>query len=234
MNASDVMTRGVVTVRPETPLDEAIRLMLDKHVSGLPVVDADRRLVGILSEGDMLRRAELGTENLRPRWLEIFLGTGRMATDYVETHSRRVGDVMTTTVFTVAETTPLDEVVAIMERKHVKRLPVVTYDEVVGMVSRADLLRALARLFPHAPEQAVSDTALRSQVLAELRRQDWAPGGALTVTVEGGVVDLDGTILDERERSAIRVVAENVPGVRSVRDHLVWVEPNTGFTYGAP
>ncbi len=232
MNAADVMTREVTTVEPEASLDDAVGLMLEKHISGLPVVDGSRRLVGILTEGDLLRRAELGTEGYRVRWLEL-LQPGRAAAGYVATHSRKVGDMMTRVVLTVDETTPLDEVVQLMERKRVKRLPVVAGDRLVGLVSRADLLKALANRFPRTPTHA-ADPALRDQVLAELRRQVWAPRVGITVVVTEGVVDLEGTIFDDREREAMRVAAENVPGVKAVRDHLVWVDSNTGMTYGAP
>src|SRR6185312_12689812 len=135
---------------------------------------------------------------------------------------------------TITEETPLDEIVLLMERKRIKRLPVVRGGEVVGIVSRANLVRALASLAPETQETALGDASIRERVLAEIDKQPWAPRTLTNIIVRGGVVELWGTIFDERERKALRVVAENVPGVRQVRDHLVWVEPMSGMAFGAP
>ncbi len=144
MKASDVMTRNVITVGRGTSVAQAIRLMLDNNVSGLPVLD-DNKVVGILTEGDLLRRSETGTERHRPRWLEILMGPGRMAGEYVRTHGRKVEEIMTSNVISVAGDTPLDDVIGLMERRRIKRLPVLDGDVLVGVVSRLDLLRALLR-----------------------------------------------------------------------------------------
>ncbi len=143
MKASEVMTRNVVTVGRETSVAQAIRLMLDNNISGLPVLDDDGKVVGILTEGDLLRRYETGTERHRPRWLEILMGPGRMAGEYVRTHGRKVQEIMTTDLISVAGDTPLDEVVGVMERRRIKRVPVLDGEVLVGVVSRADLLRSL-------------------------------------------------------------------------------------------
>jgi CBS domain-containing protein len=228
MKASEVMTRAVATLRPEATLGEAVRLMLERQISGLPVVDSDGALVGMLTEGDLLRRAETGTERRRGRWLELLLGPGRMADEYVRTHGRRVGEIMTREVVAVAEEAPLDEVVQLMERHRIKRVPVLRGGALVGILSRADLLRALAGLLEGGEERAGGDAAIREQVLAEIARRAWAPREGIAVTVKGGVVELDGVVTDDKERAALRVVAENVPGVKGVRDRLVWVEPVSG------
>ena len=149
MKASDVMTRDVITVRRETSVTNAIRLMLDNNVSGLPVLD-NGKVIGILTEGDLLRRSETGTEKHRPRWLEILMGPGRMAGEYVRTHGRRVEEIMTTDLVSVAGDTPLDEVVGLMERRRIKRVPVIEGDLLVGVISRADLLRHI----PAAPAES--------------------------------------------------------------------------------
>jgi CBS domain-containing protein len=228
MKASDVMTRDVVTVRAGAPVAEAIRLMLDHRVSGLPVVDEDGKVVGILTEGDLLRRSETGTEKQRPRWLEVLMGPGRMAGEYVRTHGRRVDVLITQHVVSVSENTRLDEVVQLMERRRIKRVPVLDGDVLVGVVSRADLLRALAQALEKAPSVTPSDDEILEQINAELAKVAWVPRDGLSITVKNGVVDLRGVILEEKGRDALRVVAENTAGVKAVEDHLVWIEPVSG------
>lgn len=229
MKAADVMTRDAVTVRRGTPVVQAIRLMLDNHISGLPVLDDDGKVVGILTEGDLLHRSETGTERHRPRWVEVLMGPGRMAEEYVRTHGRIVAEIMTRNVVSVAADTPLDEIVHLMERRRIKRVPVIDGDALVGIVSRADLLRALASALEKQPGDAGSDDQILEQILAELAKVAWVPRDGLSITVKDGVVDLDGVILAENERNALRVVAENVPGVKAVRDRLVWIEPVSGI-----
>ena len=221
MNASDVMTRNILSVRPDTSVAEAIRLMLDNRVSGLPVID-------------LLRRGETGTERHRPRWVEILMGPGRLAGEYIRTHGRRVEEIMTRDLITVTPDTALDEVVGLMERRRIKRVPVLDSDVLVGIVSRADLLRALAGTLEEEPAATVGDDEIRERIFAELAKVSWVPRDGLSITVANGVVDLNGVILDEKERQALRVAAENVPGVRAVEDHLVWVEPMSGTIIDAP
>ena len=234
MNAADVMTRTILSAGPETPVAEAIGLMLDNRVSGLPVIDEVGQLVGILTEGDLLRRGETGTERHRPRWLEILMGPGRLASEYVRTHGRRVEDIMTREPVSVTPETPLDEIVEMMERHRIKRVPVLEGEKLVGIVSRADFLRALAYKLKEQSGAAPSDAEIRERILAELAKVSWVPRDGVGITVENGVVDLNGVILDEKEREALRVAAENVPGVRAVEDHLVWVEPVSGTVVDAP
>ena len=234
MKASDVMTRDVVTVGPETPVAQAIRLMLDNQVSGLPVLDGSGKMVGILTEGDLLRRSETGTERHRPRWLELLMGPGRMASEYVRTHGRKVEEIMTSDLVSVTGDTPLDEVVSLMERRRIKRLPVLDDDVLVGIVSRADLLRSLLRALDGQHAETRRDDEILEQILAELTKVAWVPRDGLSISVKDGVVDLNGVILDEKEREALRVVAENAPGVRAVEDHLVWVEPVSGTVIEPP
>jgi CBS domain-containing protein len=233
MKASDVMTLNVLTVGRETSVANAIRMMLDNNVSGLPVLD-NGKVVGIVTEGDLLRRGETGTERHRPRWLEILMGPGRMAGEYVRTHGRKVREIMTTDVISVAGDAPLDEVVGLMERRRIKRVPVIESDVLVGIVSRLDLLRALLRTIEAEHSQQRGDVDIREQILAELAKAAWVPRDGLSISVQDGVVDLSGVILEEKEREALRVVAENVPGVRAVEDHLVWVEPVSGTVIEPP
>jgi CBS domain-containing protein len=228
MKACDVMTRDVLTVTRGAPLREAIRLMLDHNISGVPVVGPDGRVEGILTEGDLLRRSEIATEKRHWPWLDFLLGPGRMASDYVKTHGRVCDELMSHDVISVVPDTPLAEIVALMERRRIKRVPVIENGALLGMVSRADLLAAIARVLDAPQAPAGSDDEIRAQVLAELAKRDWAPRAGLTITVTDGIVELDGVILDEHERAALRVAAENAPGVKAVSDRLVWVEPVTG------
>jgi CBS domain-containing protein len=232
MNAGDVMTPRVVSVGPDASILQAIQLMLANRISGLPVLAEGGKLVGIVTEGDFLRRAETGTQRARHRWLEFFMGPGKLAEEYVHTHGRKVRDVMTPDPVTISEDTPLDVVVSVLEERRIKRLPVVRSGVVVGIVSRANLLHALASLARAQPSEAPTDVAIREQIYAELNRQRWISKDLINVVVHNGEVELWGTILDERERQAVRVAAENVPGVARVSDRLVWVEPMSGMTLG--
>jgi CBS domain-containing protein len=232
MKAADVMTKPVVTIAPDAPILQAVRLMLQHRISGLPVVDGRGQLIGLVTEGDFLRRAEIGTERRRPSWLQFLTSEGRLADEYVHTHGRKVREVMTCNPHTVSEETPLEEVVRIMERRNVKRVPVLHSGKLVGIITRANLLHALERLAEASQPVAEGDSALRDRVLAALAKLPWRP--AVTVLVRNGVVDLSGTILNEREREALKVAVENVPGVAAVRDHVVWVEPNSGMAFASP
>jgi CBS domain-containing protein len=231
MKVKDVMTSPVVSIEPESAVLEAVRIMLQRHISGLPVVDKEGRLVGIVTEGDFLRRAETGTQRRRPRWLEYLVGAGRLADEYTRTHGRKVHEIMTAGALTVTEDTPLDQVVRLMEKRRIKRLPVMRGNAVVGIVSRANLVHALAGLAGEVKPAAASDQAIRDRIVAELAGQSWAPTALINVIVRGGVVELWGAITDERERAAIMVAAENAPGVKGVNDHLAWVDAMSGMVF---
>jgi CBS-domain-containing membrane protein len=228
MKAAEIMTTRLVTVQPETPVADAVHLMLQDQVSGLPVVDEAGRLVGIVTEGDFLRRAELGTERRRRRWMQFLLGPDRLADEYIHSHARKVSDVMTTEIVSVGADTPLDEVVNLMERHRIKRVPVVRDDKIIGIISRANLLRALGTMTATAKlstRSIASDTVIRKRIMADMSVQAWAPLPFVSVVVWDGSVHFWGTINDEKQRQALRVLAEGVPGVEEVRDHLVLVDP---------
>jgi len=234
MKAADVMTPDPVSISPDASITEAIGVMLERKFSGLPVVDARGSLVGIVTEGDLLRRTETGTQRKRPRWIEFVLGPGRLATEYVQTTGRKVEDVMTPEVQTVTEEAPLDKIVHLMERHQINRLLVVRENKVVGIVTRANLLHALASVAAEAKPGLATDTAIRERLYAELKAQPWAPVGLINVVVRNGVVHLSGTLFDERHRGAIRVAAERIPGVKAIDDHLVWVDPISGMVMPRP
>ena len=228
MKARDIMSREVVTVSPDETIVHAARLMLQRKFSGLPVVDAAGALVGIVTEGDFLRRSETGTMRRRPQWIEFLLGPGRLAGEYTRAAGQFVKEVMTRDVCTVPEDAELEDVVDLMERHHIKRLPVLRGSKVVGIVTRQNLLRAVAGVATAKPPIVSDDDAIRERVIAELSKQAWAPM-LPNVIVTNGHVKLVGTIFDGRQREAIRVVAENVPGVKSIEDQLVWIEPSSGM-----
>jgi CBS domain-containing protein len=227
MNAKDVMTTEVVTVSPETTVQDLAKILSEKGISGTPVVDADQRLVGIVSEGDLLHRAETGTERRVQRrrswWLESVAAEQEMARDYVKAHGRTVADIMTREVITAEETTDLADLAMLLETRRVKRVPVVSGGKLVGIVSRANLVRALATT-SSAPK-IVADTddrTIREQLLAELRRQQWANIWAADIMVRDRVVHVWFSADEsETERQAVRVAAENVPGVRRFEAHIV-------------
>ena len=234
MKAKDVMTADVLTISQDASIREAVRLMLQRKISGLPVVDSSNTLVGMVTEGDFLRRSELGTERHAPRWIEFLVGPGKLAEDYTHAKGRKVRDVMTGEVYTVDENAPLSEVVETMERRRVKRLPVLRAGKLTGIVTRSNLLRAMAGVTQAAAPASVDDATIRESFLAELKKQPWAPLAAIDAVVTDGVLKLSGAILDDRQRHALHVAAENVPGVKKIEDHMVWIEPMSGTVLDAP
>ena len=233
MRAHQIMTRPVITVTPDTTIVEAATVMLQRHVSGLPVVDASGKLVGVVSEGDFIRRAEIGTGRKRGRWLRFVLGTGKSASDFVHEHGRKVSEIMSTSPLTITEDTALAEIVALMEKNHVKRLPVMRGHQLVGIVSRANLLRAVASLARQIPDPTADDDHIRNRVIDALEKNDWCPFG-LGVIVKDGIVHLSGVITEEGSRHAAVVAAENVQGVHRVHDHLCWVDTMSGMYLNSP
>jgi len=233
MIAKEVMTNTVLAIAPDTPLAQAIRLMSEHHISGLPVIGPGGRIVGILTEGDLLRRTEIDTVGKAPGWFAGLFLPGRAAQKYVLTHGRRVDEVMTTDVITVAPAAPLSEIVELMTRYHVKRIPVTQDGRVVGIVSRADIVREVGRVLSAEPE-ARTDAAIRRAITQAMDRQTWSPGKMISITVKDGDVQLDGCLCGMRERTALGVLAENVPGVKSVENRIVCIETYTGMVIYDP
>jgi CBS domain-containing protein len=218
MKASDVMTTGVLTVAHEVAVTDIAKLLLDRRITAVPVVEVDGRIVGIVSEADLVRRPETGTERRRSWWLRLAMGDAVLAEDYVKSHGLTARDVMTRPVVTVPADASLDAAVALMEKHRVKRLPVVDGGRPVGIISRADVLRAVAaRMEDHTN---AGDRAIRAQVLEELRGQSWPTIPDRNVVVSDGVVSFWGDVASEEERRALCVAAGGVPGVRAVEDHM--------------
>ena len=235
MRVRDVMTEKIVSIAPDASVAEALDVMTNSHLSGLPVIDAAGNLVEIVSEADFLRRFELGTGKSYSGWLTQLMLPGRAAEVYARAHAKTVEEVMSANVVTIEEDATLGEAVALMEGKRVKRLPVVAGNKLIGMVTRADFVRALARFVRRAPDgAAISDDEIRQRIRAEMRAQAWAPVATVDVTVENGVVKLHGVLTDERERKALRALAEGVSGVKSVEDHMVWAEAFSGLVMPSP
>jgi CBS domain-containing protein len=221
MLASDIMSHPVVTVAPDTPVAELARIMVEKRVSAVPVMDGEV-MVGILTEGDLLRRAEIGSEHKRSRWAELAFANWNLAAEYTKEHGRKTSDVMTRKVITVTPSATLREVADTLESRHIKRLPVVEDGRLVGIVSRASLVQALASSGAGAPPSPTQlDRDIRAKLCSELDRQPWAfPPTEANVIVDRGEVHLWGYIGTESARRAIIVTAENIAGVRRVHDHM--------------
>lgn len=220
MKIRDVMTRTVISATPDTSIPDAAVLLVDNRISALPVVDGGS-LVGIVSEADLLRRYELGTERdpaSRPWWRRLLGGDGS-SWSYVESHAMKVRDIMTSPVVTVAEDMPASDAVALFESRRIKRAPVLRAGAVVGIVSRADFVRALAtRAKMPRDDQPRSDESIRRALLAELDGQSWWQSRSCEVAVVEGIVHFSGLLYSADDQIAARVAAENIPGVRGVQD----------------
>ena len=221
MRAIDVMTSEVISVDENATVPAVARLLADRGISAVPVVDKDNQVIGMVSEGDLLHRAETGTERRQAWWLDMMASTNKLAGDYIKSHSGKVNDVMTRDVVSVTETTPVADIALLLETNRIKRVPVVRDGKLVGIVSRANLVRALAMTIDEAPSGAgADDQAIRDKLLTELKAQKWAEVSPANVTVKDGVVHLWSSYLSEQEKRALVVAAENIPGVRRVEDHM--------------
>jgi CBS domain-containing protein len=234
MNASDVMSKAVVSVMPDTSIEDMAKKMEEYRISGFPVVDASGKLVGMITEGDCLRRIELGTERKRSLWRTFLSTQGTLAEEYIRSHARKVADVMTRDPITVEENTKLEDVIHLMEKHQIKRVPVVRNGAIVGILSRANLVQALAGLLRTGGPVSADDAAIRNSVRAALDGLPWATKEFISVTVKDGVVDLWGSFTGFRQDEAAVIAAESVAGVKEVRSHLAWVDPMSGLVVYSP
>jgi len=223
MRASDVMTSTVITVNPETPVEDVARLLVERQISGVPVVDAHNRVIGILTEGDLFRRHELGTERRRGRWLEMFTSNVTLASEYVRSHGRTAEEVMVRDVIAVTPDTPLERIADIFETERVKRVPVIEDGRLLGIVSRGNLLQALGSIGYWEPSTADDDRRIRDQVLAEFARLSWGLDSESNVVVASGIVHLWGLVGTRQEQAALRAAAEAIPGVKGTMDHTILI-----------
>lgn len=225
MRAMDVMVRDVVTAKPDDDVAEAVKLLAEHDISALPVVDDDENVVGVISEADLLHREEIGTEKQRPWWLEAVTPATTLAEEFAKSHGRRVEEVMSTEVIYASEDTPLGEIATLLERHRIKRVPILRDGKLVGVVSRSNLIQALAssqaQTGAAAPAGADSDRKIRLELLDRLDDQTWTDFGERNVIVSDGVVHLWGLVGSEEEHKALLALAEGVPGVVSVSDEMI-------------
>lgn len=221
MKAADVMVTNVITVGPEACLQDVAHLLLTNRISAMPVVTNDGKILGIVSEGDLMRRDEAGTGRQRPWWLAMLVGREPLAAWYIKEHSRHVTDVMTRDVVTATPETSLQDIATLLEKNGIKRVPVVKDGKVVGIVSRANLLQALASLRKQIEGGAPNDPDIRERVVAQLKAQSWTRASLINVIVHDGTVELWGIVDSQTEKKAVRVATEVTPGVRAVNDNLI-------------
>ncbi len=222
MNASDVMVRNVVTIGPDDDVAAAVRLLVDHDISALPVIDADNHVLGVLSEGDLLHREEDGTLKRRPCWVEAI--TPSLAMDYAKSHGCRVAEVMSSEVISASEETPLSEIANILEKHRIKRVPILKDGKLVGIVSRSNLIQALASAeagFQPPAKDAAADRDIRNAILAQLADQPWTDFGERNIVVSSGVVHVWGLVGSPEEHKALLALAEGVPGVRKISDEMI-------------
>jgi CBS domain-containing protein len=221
MKAADVMVHDVITVKPDDDVGHAVKLLLDNDISALPVVGDDGQVVGVLSEADLVHREEIGTEKRHPWWLEAVMPASRLAAEFAKSHGHRVDEVMTVGAVTADEDTSLGEIATLLERHRIKRIPILRDGKLVGIVSRSNLIQALASAQPQSDAAATSDREIRLDLLDRLGHQKWTDFGEINVIVKDGVVHLWGLVYSAAERRALLALAEEVPGVVSVADELI-------------
>lgn len=230
MKAQDLMTRKVQTAILTTPIRQIVKLMVSGGFSAVPVVDGQRRVLGIVSEGDLLRRAEIGTERRRAWWAKLINDPRDEARDYVKSRGSKARDVMTRPVISVSPATSASDIADLMEKWHIKRVPVVRAGKLVGIVSRRDLMRAIGAVEPEAPKASMNDKALREKLRKQIAKEDWVDTALVNFVVEKGRVDIFGVVPSRAQADALRVMAEGVKGVRDVKDNLTVIPIRTYVT----
>lgn len=221
MKAMDIMVRDVVTIGPEADVADAIKLLVEHDISALPVVDADGGVIGVISEADLVRRTEPGAEPQRPWWLEALTPASTLAAEFAKAHGRRVSEVMSRNVISAPEDATLGEIASLLEKHRIKRVPILRDGQLVGVVSRSNLIQALASAPANGAAPATSDRTIRLELLDRLGDQDWTDFGSRNVIVSSGVVHLWGLVGSEAERKALIALAEEVPGVVRVADEMI-------------
>lgn len=223
MKAKDVMTTVVHTVGPDTPVEAIAQLLLDRRISGVPVVAESGKVLGVVSECDLMRRPESGTVKRRAWWLSLVSSNGELARDYVKTHGTKAADVMNAPAITVDADEDLADVAALLEKRRIKRVPVMKDGKLVGIVTRSNLLHGL--IARRTGKVAETDGAIRKHIEDELAGEVWANLLTTNVVVTDGVVHLWSMVGSESEREALVVAARRVPGVRGVEPHIAVLTP---------
>lgn len=219
MKAKHVMVTPVKTAKADMTVRDVAQILSDNRISALPVVDNDGAVIGIISEGDLIHRAEIGTQRRRSWWLSLLTSNVQLAEEYAKTNARKIGDLMTHSVVTVDPETQLSDIATIFERRNIKRVPVVEHNHLIGIVTRGNLVQAIATA-PQKVHRPLSDDAIRDKVFKKLESEPWASVEMLNVTVNGGIVYLWGFARSDAERNAMRVAAESIAGVEAVHENL--------------
>ncbi|HLZ01150.1 MAG TPA: CBS domain-containing protein [Bradyrhizobium sp.] len=215
------MVSPVITVNDNNTIRDVARLLIAKRISAVPVVDSAGKLVGIVTEADLMHRVEAGTERPTSWWLSLISGDRGIAAEYVKSHAVKIKDVMTRDVKTAGPETPLHDIADLIEENDIKRVPIVSAGgDLVGIVSRANIVQAVASARPKL-DVSLPDAMIREKLLSDLKKQPWAHVHRLNITVTAGAVDLWGYVNSEKERQAVTVAAENISGVKAVNDHLL-------------
>ncbi|MBS3666585.1 MULTISPECIES: CBS domain-containing protein [Halomonadaceae] len=228
MQAIDIMTPKVVSVGPDTEVRDIAQLLLKHRISAVPVVDKDRQLVGIVSEGDLMRRVKDEGDHRDAWWLSLFTG-GKDAADYVKSHGRKAHEVMTANPLSVAENTPLHTIARMLEKHHIKRVPVLRDGKLVGIVSRANLLQGIANAAVAPTQSPTDDRQIREAILKEVENNTGVQVEGISVIVDGGAVEVWGLVESHEQKQAVTVAAENVPGVTKVENHLGMMPRGVGY-----
>ena len=227
MLARDMMSRDVISVTPETSIVDAANLLLSERLSSAPVVDAQGRLTGIVSERDFIHRMEIGTGPRHGWWQTFSRDPEEHTAEFLKVHGVQVSHVMTRRVVTAEEETTLGHIVDTMDRFDISQVPIVRGDKVVGMVSRSDILRLFARLPRPASAEVKGDDEIRQALDALLRETAWATvtsvSSSVNRDVKQGVVSLGGVVGSERERAALLIAVSAIPGVKAVEADLAVV-----------
>jgi CBS domain-containing protein len=222
MKAADIMVSPVITVGPDRTVQDVAEILLENRISAVPVVSKDGNLLGIVSEGDLIRRIEIDTERRPSRWLALLIGSQPLAAEFVKSHAHSVADVMTREVIVAPADTPLRDIATLLERNGIKRVPIVRNGKLVGIVSRANLIQALASARKEVKAAAAtSDRMIREELLSCLRREPWARTSRLNVIVHDGTVELWGAVRSRAEKQAVQLAAESTSGVRAVNNNII-------------
>lgn len=221
MFAKDIMTTQVVSVDPDKPISEIAKLLIERRISAVPVVDKDNKLLGMVSEGDLVHRVRGDHELPRSWWLSLVGDPNDVPQEYIRSHGKAAKDVMTKDVVTATEQDSISEISELLETKKIKRVPIIKNDELVGIVSRANIIQALvAQDEKNMPKVVTSDQEIREILLKELGNHAWVSNATFNVVVGDGIVRYWGFVVSEDARKALLLAANNVPGVKGIEDNL--------------